>query len=192
MPGALCVTSSGPVSTFWDKHYFLVSEVGKQSEMWGGFLQVTQLVSGGAGIQEQTFCSKPGSQSRPGPASGGRGAASPAAALPPPCQGLCQASKSRRAALLSDPRPVGDPWGILAPSTWRTWGSLGQGREMEGQVLCLHLAAGPRLGGPGPLACRGSPRLFLALAWEQGSPSRYGENGVGLHSLAGVLPQVKF
>lgn len=86
---------------------------------------MTQLVSGGAGIQEQTFCSKPGSQSRLGPVSGGQEAVSPAAALPPPCQGLCQASKSRRGALLSDPRPVGDPWGILAPSTWRTQGSLG-------------------------------------------------------------------
>lgn len=136
--------------------------------------QGTQLVSGRAGIQKQTFCSKPGSQ--PLHITGLRGLGA-GGGRPHPCHRLCRASGSRRAVLLSAPGPDGNPcvsWHLPPGEFEAPWG---QGREMEGPVLCLHLAACPSLGvGGESLFHAGGPQgFFWLLADSRVVPAGVGE-----------------
>lgn len=146
---------------------------------------MAQLVSSRAGIQEQTFCSKPGSQSRPGPASGGRG-------LRPQRQPFLLLVKASVRPQKAGEQPccqIPGLLGILGVSWHLPPGELevlsGQGGEMEGGC-CASIELLPTSG-----RARASCMQVLPEAFS-GACLRAGESGVGLHSLAGVLPQVKF
>lgn len=121
---------------------------------------MAQLVSSRAGIQEQTFCSKPGSQSRPGPASGGRG-------LRPQRQPFLLLVKASVRPQKAGEQPccqIPGLLGILGVSWHLPPGELEvlsrQGGEMEGGMLCLHRAAAHVWEGKGLLHA-GAPRGFF-------------------------------